>query len=638
MIDRLGIRARVTLVAVLPTLVLAVLLTAFYATARFADFESNHLSRGNAFARQLVASSEYAVFSGNREALQQLTASLLREEGVLGVTVFDDQGNALASSGNLSTAAALAPSPTLSSTLRHDKVLRIVEPIRPVALELDDTLPDGEALYANPAVAETFGYVVLDLSLAGLQRQRANLLATGSATVAAVLLAALLLALYMGRSVSAPIREIAHSVQRIGRGQFDERVPAWGGGSLRTLSEGVNGMASELAEMHHRMQQRIDDATAELRARKDEAESANMAKSRFLAAASHDLRQPMHALGLFIAELGQQRLAARSRVLLEQITAAAGALETLMDGLLDLSKLDAGVVRPSMRTFSLETLLERIANGQQRIAREAGVTLRVRTLDCRVHTDPVMLERVLLNLIGNAIHHCRKGRVLVACRRRDRKMLIEIRDNGPGIAADAHGIVFQEFVQLNNPGRDREQGLGLGLAIVRRLSDLLQLNLSLRSSPGRGAVFAITLDIVDDGIDAIPSRTDERPLGDLGGLRIVLVENDPLALTAMQSLLESWGCEVLIATQVADVTTAWAGEAAPDVLLSDYRLADGNGLDVIAALRSRYGVHLPAALVSGDTAEHVLTRCQQAGLTLLHKPVRPARLRAFLARSRHPER
>lgn len=633
MIEHWGIRARVTLVAVLPTLVLAVLLTGFYATVRLADLEESHFNRGSAFARQLTAASEYAVFSGNRDALQQLTNALLDEEGVLGVSVFDRFGHTLAMSGTLDETASLSTSQDISTALRHGGVLRISEPILPGRIDIDDELMALSLDADTNGHPSSMGQIVLDLSLARLHAQRTELLATGAATVAAVLLAALMLAFRMSRSVSGPIRQVARTVSHIGQGRFEERVPILGGGSLRSLAEGVNEMAGELSAMHQQMSKRIADATAELRARKDEAEHANMAKSRFLAAASHDLRQPMHALGLFIAELGQHRLEPQAHQLLDQIAASAGAMEALMDGLLDISKLDAGILKPSIRSFALRPLLERIAGLQQRIALEHGVTLRFRTIDCRVFSDPMLIERAIVNLVSNAIHHGDRGRVLVACRRRRDSVVIEVRDNGPGIAPEAQGIVFQEFVQLHNPGRARDQGLGLGLAIVRRLSDLLQLQLTLCSTPGRGATFAITLPLAHGGSTTEMQLPEDREPGDLHGMRVALIEDDPLALAAMESLLGSWGCRVHLGTNLDDLLVAMPSDEAPQVIVSDYRLGEDSGVDVVAALRSRFGAELPAALVSGDTAPEVLAHCQRAGLPLLHKPVRPARLRAFLSRS-----
>ena len=633
MIEHWGIRARVTLVAVLPTLVLAVLLTGFYATVRLADLEESHFNRGSAFARQLTAASEYAVFSGNREALQQLTNALLEEEGVLGVSVFDRFGHTLAMSGTLDEAVSQSSSKDISTALRHGGVLRISEPILPGRIDIDDELMAISLEADTNGHPSSMGQIVLDLSLARLKAQRTELLATGAATVAAVLLAALMLAFRMSRGVSGPIRQVARTVNRIGQGRFEERVPMVGGGSLRSLAAGVNEMAGELADMHQQMSLRIAEATAELRARKEEAEHANMAKSRFLAAASHDLRQPMHALGLFIAELGQHRLEPQARQLLEQIAASAGAMETLMDGLLDISKLDAGVLQPSIRTFSLQPLLERIAASQHRIAAEQGITLKLRALDCRVSSDPLLIERIIVNLISNAIQHGDGGHVLVACRRRGGRIHVEVRDNGPGIAPEAQGIVFQEFVQLHNPARARDKGLGLGLAIVRRLSDLLQLELDLRSIPGRGAVFSIALPVVSkDNTSGLPSPVIREP-GDLTGLRVALIEDDPLALAAMEGLLRSWGCRVCSGADLEDLLAKLADDEAPQVVVSDYRLAEASGIEVVAALRARFDGALPAALVSGDTAPEVLARCQQAGLPLLHKPVRPARLRAFLSRS-----
>ena len=633
MIENWGVRARITLVAVLPTLVLTVLLTVFYATLRLAELEDSYYKRGSALTRHLVGAGEYSVFSGNLQALQQLTNAIAQEDGVLGVLVFDRFGETLAHSGTLVGLEVLQVPQNTSSSIALGEFIRFSKPIRTGSLDIADDLFAVQAGNTGEDETDTLGYIVLDLSLARMSAQQKELLTTGATTGAMVLLAALMLAFWMARSVSNPIRQIAHTVNRIGKGHFDERARIMGGGSLRSLAEGVNEMADELAVMHAQMHHRIAAATAELQARKEEAEQANMAKSRFLAAASHDLRQPMHALGLFIAELGQHRLEARPHRLLDQIAASAGAIETLMDRLLDISKLDAGVMQPSIRGFPLKPVLERITRLQKHVATEHGITLRLHAIDCWVSSDTMLFERIIFNLLNNAFHHGNGGRVLLACRRRGDRIVIEVRDNGPGIPIESQNIVFQEFVQLHNPGRSRDQGLGLGLAIVRRLSDLLGLDLNLRSAPGKGSVFSISLPLVPE-VETLDSRSEKtRESEYLQGLRIALIENDPLVLSAMESLLDSWGCTVFPGTKLEDLLAVLPSNAPPDIVISDYRLSKGSGLEALAALRKRYGAALPVALVSGDTAPEVLRRCQQAGVPLLHKPVRPARLRAFLSHS-----
>lgn len=630
-----GIRSRVILVAVLPMMVLAIVLTAFYVSSRLADIEDAYTARSTAFARQLVAASEYAVFSGNNDALQQLAAAMLAEDGVVGVMVMDRFGEILARSGRPASGIGFDKGlVTTSLSVSAGDTLRIIEPILPTRVELDDGLSaavfESESAWQMPPV---LGKVVIDLSRTHIDSKRAELLRTGVLTVFVVLIGTLALAASMSRGVSGPIRRVAAAVEKIGQGQFSERVPIVGGGSLRSLAEGVNEMAAELTSMHDEMNRRINEATAELRERKEEAERANMAKSRFLAAASHDLRQPMHALGLFIAELSQHKQNSNRERLIEQISASAEAMEDLLDSLLDISKLDAGVLEPSVRSFALQPIFERVAGAQQSFARERGLELRIRPTDQWALSDPVLIERILGNLLSNAIRYTPAGRIMLACRKRSEYLRIEVRDSGIGIPADARTIIFQEFVQLDNPERARDKGLGLGLAIVRRLTDLLGHRLDVRSSPGRGSVFAIEVSAGAPVADS-PESSQTRTPGELTGIRIALVDDDPLALSAMNGLLRSWGCEVVAAH---DATTLFdlliADGRIPQAVICDFRLAEfGTGIEAIRAIRARFGSDLPAALITGDTGPDVLGLAHDAQLPLLHKPVRPARLRAILNR------
>lgn len=635
MIDAWGIRARVILVAVLPMSILALLLTGFYATSGLANLQEADHARAKAFARQLVAASEYAVFSGNRDALQQLTNAILAE-GVTSVLVIDRLGETLALSG---TPDALHAHPvtllTGTPSLTDGATLRIIEPIIPSSVALDENL-NATTLDEPPEAGRppVLGHVILELSRDRLNASRAELLRTGGVTILIVLLGTLILAVAMSNSVSTPIQQVAATVHRIGQGHFDERIVTSGGGSLRLLADGVNDMAAELAGMHQTMQRRIEDATHELRSGKDEAERANTAKSHFLAAASHDLRQPMHALGLFVAEFSQHELDARSSYLLAQIGASADAIQDLLDSLLDISRLDAGVLEPRIRDFALQPLLDRVDATQQPIALDKNLMLKTRPTDAWGRSDPLLFERILSNLVSNAVRHTRTGRVLVACRRRGDALRIEVRDSGAGIALDSQSIIFEEFVQLDNPGRTRERGLGLGLAIVRKLTNLLEHPLHVLSKPGHGAVFAVEIPACQ-AHSQHPSEPDQsHSPGSLAGLRVAVIDNDPLALAAIEGLLLSWNCLVTASSDHHTLIEAWSSRnGPPQVVICDYRLtAIESGLQAIAALQKHFGDTLPAALITGDTEPETIGDAQQAGLPVLHKPLRPARLRALLNR------
>lgn len=623
-----GIRSRVMLVAVLPAVILAIILTVFFTRSRIADIEDAHIDRGRAFTRQLAAAAEFALFADNRPALHRLAESALSENDVRGLTILGPDGEVVAKVGKPAHLDTMARDTAPGIQALADGDLRIIEAVLPSRLDVDDNQAVDAAPQAHP-----LGTVILDLSRQRVGSRRGELLMVSLLALVAVLTGSLLLARRMSAGVSGPIRDIAATVQRIGHGHLSERVPETGGGSLRQLVEGINEMAAHLEKSREEMQQRVGDATVELRARKEEAEQATMAKSRFLAAASHDLRQPMHALGLFISELSQQSHPPETRRLVRQIAASAEAMDNLLDSLLDISKLDAGVLQPNPRPFALQAILNRISMDFAPVAEERGLRLRVRPCPLWAHSDPMLLERVLFNLVGNAIRYTREGTVLVACRVRGERIRIEVRDSGIGIPAEAQDIIFQEFVQLENPERARNKGLGLGLAIVRRLTLLLGHTLELRSRPNLGSVFTIEIGRAPPVRDQRDLEA-ERPPGDLFGTRVAVVDDDPLALASIHSLLVSWGCEVQACTGLDSLLMELSTRGVtPEVVVSDFRLQGSrNGIDVIRGVRNRYDPKLPAILISGDTGSDTLRLAQHEGLVLLHKPVRPAKLRALLNR------
>lgn len=622
MIRRWGIRNRVVLVAMLPAVVLGIILVAFFTHSRIADLEEAHADRGRAFARQLAANAEFPLFSGDTESLTHLAMAALEESDVLGVTILDARGDTRVS--------MLRPA---GRPAKARDTLRLAEPVLPSRVNLGNGLEPGAAAGTQTRAPVALGHVLLELSRSRVGDRRTDLVGVSAIAVAAVLLASLLLARRMSAGVSGPIRAMAAAVGRIGEGRLAERVPEDEGGSLKRLAVGINEMAGRLEQAHEDMQRQVEEATAELRARKEEAERATLAKSRFLAAASHDLRQPMHALGLFISELSQHAHQPETRRLVRQIAASAEAMENLLDSLLDISKLDAGVFKPNLRTFPLQPLLDRLEVDFLPMAEERRLRLRLRPTGAWVQSDPALLERVLINLLSNALRYTQEGSVLVACRRRGPLLRVEVRDSGVGIAPEAQDIIFHEFVQLENAERARNKGLGLGLAIVRRLTDLLGHRLALRSRVGGGSVFAVELPYAEPQ-DAAPAAEGERPPGDLAGTRIVVVDDDPLALASLHSLLLSWGCQVYAADGLENITMELATRGVvPQVVVSDYRLrGPRTGVDVIRALRNRWDPELPAILISGDTAAETLRQAQAEELVLLHKPVRPAKLRALLNR------
>jgi signal transduction histidine kinase/CheY-like chemotaxis protein len=368
----------------------------------------------------------------------------------------------------------------------------------------------------------------------------------------------------------------------------------------------------------------------DLTRQKEELDRANAAKSHFLAAASHDLRQPMQAVVLLVESLQERVADPDTKRIVKSIRSSVTAMAALLNGILDISKFDAGTVKPERSHFRLDGVLERLRHAHAGQATRSGLALRVVPSSAVVHTDPILLYRILANLASNALRYTDRGGVVVGCRRRGERVEVQVWDSGPGIAQSDLADIYREFHQLGNPQRDRDQGMGLGLAIVERTARLLDHPLRVASRVGHGSMFSITIPLGDAGA----VRAPERPQSDwasLVGCTVLVVEDDRDVRAAMTMLLEKWGCAVLCASTSAEAAAVLDGaDTAPDVVLADYRLpGEDNGVRVIRAVRERH----PGAsgiLISGDIAPAVLKEAESSGCKLLHKPIRPARMRALL--------
>ena len=373
-----------------------------------------------------------------------------------------------------------------------------------------------------------------------------------------------------------------------------------------------------------------DALAVDLNRQKDLAEQASLAKSRFLAAASHDLRQPIHALSMFVGALSHYDMNSEMRQLIQHIEGSIQAMDGLFASLLDISRLDAGVVRPEVQTFAVAPVLERICREYTQDAASKGLELRLVRTDAYVRSDPVLLERILRNLIANAVRHTDHGKVLVGCRR-GAALRLQVLDTGQGIAPQERGRVFEEFYQIANPERDRAKGLGLGLAIVKRLAQLLDHPLALRSELGRGTLVSLAVPTAP-GAPAAATPASQTMIGGLGGALLLVIDDEPMVLEAMRRLLVGWGAEVIAAQSGAEMLDLLADcQRSPDLILCDYRLrGNENGVDVIRACQAQYNEDIPAVLVTGDTASDRLQEAQRSGFLVLHKPVANAKLRAAI--------
>jgi two-component system, sensor histidine kinase len=364
---------------------------------------------------------------------------------------------------------------------------------------------------------------------------------------------------------------------------------------------------------------------------RERAEEASRSKSRFFAAANHDLRQPLHSLGLFATALRNGTAEEHSRKMADQILLCTESLEQLFDNLLDISRLDAGQVEVKRENLPANAILNRIRSTFATPAHEKGLKLTVRPCKSTLSTDPTLLFRVLSNFVSNAIRYTDQGGILVACRRRQQTLHIEVWDTGMGVPADQHERIFEEFYQLHNAERDRNRGLGLGLATVKRIAQLLNHPLRLRSMVSRGSCFTVEVPLADTTrTSSIAATVEQKVPNLLGGKLILVVDDEASVRLGMQSLLESWGCKCVTATDAAEALEGIDGSA-PDFIIADLRLrGDLNGIDAIRTLRARLGEAIPAVLISGDTAAEQLRKVSAAGLTMMHKPLKAVRLRALL--------
>lgn len=374
------------------------------------------------------------------------------------------------------------------------------------------------------------------------------------------------------------------------------------------------------------------DLVAKLTVQKETAERANAAKTRFLASASHDLRQPVHALTLFADALQPEVVSAKGTSLLGNMGRSIDALNQLLGSLLDISKLDAAIVRPNLEHFALRSVFERLHAEYAPQAQAKGLEWSVDTGNVLVHSDPALLEAMLRNLISNAIRYTHAGSVQMVCVPQADKVRIEVRDTGIGIPHGQCQEIFREFYQLANPERDRSQGLGLGLAIVDRLANLLQHRIELESELGKGSCFAIVLP-AGDAAAVVPSAAAPAYLGqrDVNGIRVVVIDDEATVRAGMLAVLEAWGCETVLAGSGDEALENLHGRAPPHVIIADYRLRDDKtGAQAIEQLRREFDMDIPAVIITGDTDPARLREAQASGHALMHKPVQPGKLRAYL--------
>jgi signal transduction histidine kinase len=616
-----GIQRRAIFLALAPTVAIAVALTAYFLVVRYGDVEEALQNRGQALVRQLAPAAEYGAFSGNRTELLRLAQAVAREPDVVAVVIYDSAGRLLASAGTAGSASLDAPEGNLRATSDKRSVEVFHATISQPALPFDDPFQGADA--AQTHRDKSLGKVVVEISRADLQARKREILGVTLLVTILVLTSALLLAHRMGRDIIEPVLALEKAVARIRAGTLDVRIPRHRSGTLVSLETGFNEMAVTLDASQRRSASALAHSEAELarqleiaKAKKEEAERASEAKSRFLAAASHDLRQPLHALTLFATEMSAAMTKTRDRQLASQIVTAAGAMAELLDALLDVSRIDIDAVQPQRRPVALEPLLETIADAHRQSAKNKGLRLICRPTSLWVDTDPQLLRRMIGNLIANAVRYTRHGGILVAARVRGGRAQIDVWDTGVGIDPAHLPYLFHEFYQVGNPERDSAKGLGLGLSIVARLAEILDHPVKVRSRPGHGSVFSVS---VPSAIP-LPPRLAEPPAGLPFRSRIIVRTRDISHCGDICNLLDAWGYERECACSDEELPTLLENE--PAVVICDEA-----SLDEVARHLSRLS-RRPLLIALGDSVKTDNPSIEvDARLSL---PPRPARLRALL--------
>ncbi|MGE8097717.1 PAS domain-containing hybrid sensor histidine kinase/response regulator [Pseudomonas fluorescens] len=401
------------------------------------------------------------------------------------------------------------------------------------------------------------------------------------------------------------------------------------------LEQRVTARTDELLEANRNLQQQIaqrEQVEQALRDARDAAQAANNSKDKYLAAASHDLLQPLNAARLLISTLRERPLPSVEQVLVERTHQALEGAEDLLTDLLDISRLDQAAVKPDIALYRLDELLGPLVSEFQSVAGAAGLNLRVHMGNFAIHTDLRLMSRIMRNLLSNACRYTEQGSILLGARRRGKSLRLEVWDTGRGIPADRLDSIFLEFNQLDVGRAADRKGVGLGLAIVERIARILEHKVEVHSLPGRGSMFSIQVPIGEQVPLPIHQAAPQPSTGNpLPGRRLLVLDNEVSILESMSALLGQWGCEVVTATDESAALLALQGRA-PELILADFHLDHGViGCDVIRHLREHFAAAIPAVIITADRSDQCRRSLQRLGAPLLNKPVKPGKLRAALS-------
>ena len=405
------------------------------------------------------------------------------------------------------------------------------------------------------------------------------------------------------------------------------------------LEQRVEARTHELVSLNATLRQEIgerEQVEQQLKIAKEVAEEANRSKDKYLAAASHDLLQPLNAARLLVSTLRERELQAQDQHLVERIHLALDGAEELLTDLLDISRLDQNAVQPDIINFPLRYLFNALKVEFQAVARDSDIDLRIVDCNLGVASDTRLLMRILRNFLSNAFRYTESGRVLLGVRRRGDHLSLQIWDTGPGIPDDRLEEIFLEFRQLDAQQKGGKKGVGLGLAIVERIARMLNHPVTVRSQPGKGTMFAVEVPVSDHQF-TVPRDTPVIDYnGSLAGCRVLVIDNEESILLSMEALLEQWGCAVYQAASEVEAQQLFKHETAPDIILADYHLDQGRtGVEAIMALNrqfsQQFGHPVPAVVITADRSQESLKLFRECQLPVLNKPLKPGKLRALLS-------
>jgi signal transduction histidine kinase len=606
---RTSLVQRLTCVALVPTAISAILLVTLLTRHQMDTLHEMGRSTADAIAQQAASVSGDALRNGERREISHISQSIVQLPQVARVRISDRDGEIIADRVN--------------GTIDDD----------------DNLTVSREVL--DPVTHRVVGSVTVDVSVEDAIAAQRTSVHNALLWLALSLFIAAMIGWSTARWLSAPLRNLAIAVRQLGLGDRTVVVPVTDDTEIGDLQRGFNGAASQLLHAQIGMEREIAMATDELARKNAALEAASVAKARFLAAASHDLRQPLYALTLFSSGLAVDEYDPVRLNRIAHIQECVEALDHLFSELLDLSRLETGAMPAVLRDVPLDAVFEEVSVNFRMVAEQHDLRLVVRTTGLWVRCDRTMVARILNNLVSNALRYTRCGGVLVGARRRlDGTVRVDVWDTGLGIGPEHLQHIFDEFYRVESgpeAGRPEStrRGLGLGLSTVQRLAGLLGTRATVRSQPGRGTLFSITLPEVQPGMIEAPAPAAAGSIAprDVVGMRVLVIDDEPSILAGISFLLGSWGCEVMTAEdaqQAMEAVHQWMQP--PDIVISDLRLREGTGLDVIDLLdryyRRRPGDPPPFArvLITGETRGDFLSNVDQTTTQVLYKPVSPERL------------